>query len=139
MHPTILVALLTALSLPLCAQDVTATLNGTVRDASAAVVPNAAVSVTNEATGAKRQVQSNSDGYFALTDLQIGSYSLAVELAGFKTYRQHGITVTAGQIRSLGELRLAVGDLAETVSVEADIVAVSLASGEKSGVITGKD
>jgi hypothetical protein len=139
MRSSILVALLSALSLPLCAQDVTATLNGTVRDAHAAVVPNASVSVTNEATGARRQLLSNADGYFAFTDLQIGSYSLAIELAGFKTYRQHGITLTAGQIRSLGELRLSIGDVTETVTVEAESVAVSLASGEKSGVITAKD
>ena len=61
---------------PLCAQNVTGTINGTVRDASSAVVPNATVSLTHEATGAKRQVQTNADGYFAFTDLQIGRYSI---------------------------------------------------------------
>jgi hypothetical protein len=124
---------------PLCAQNVTGRINGTVRDASSAVVPNATVSLTHEATGAKRQVQSNADGYFAFPDLQIGSYDLAVELAGFKAYRQHGIELTAGQIRSLGELRLSVGDVAESVTVESDIAFVALASGEKSGVITNSD
>ena len=123
----------------LCAQNVTGTINGTVRDASSAVVPNATVSLTHEATGAKRQVQSNGDGYFAFPDLQIGSYSLAVELAGCKAYRQHGIELTAGQIRSVGELRLSVGDVAESVTVESNIAFVSLASGEKSGVLTNSD
>jgi hypothetical protein len=82
---------------------------------------------------------SNADGYFAFPDLQIGSYSLAVELAGFKAYRQHGIELTAGQIRSVGELRLSVGDVTESVTVESDIAFVSLASGEKSGVLTNSD
>src|SRR6186997_75385 len=92
----------------LFAQNVTGTMNGTVHDASGAVVPNATVSITSEATGAKRQQQSNADGYFAFTDMQIGSYMLSVELKGFKSYHQAGITLSAGQIRSLGDLRLAV-------------------------------
>ena len=138
--PILVILTLCALAgTPLSAQDVTATVNGTVRDASASVVPNAVVSLTNDATGAKRQIATNADGYFAFTDLQIGSYSIAVELAGFKTYRQRGIELSAGQIRSVGELRLAVGELAESVTVEADIAAIALASGEKSGVITNKD
>ena len=70
---------------------------------------------------------------------RLEAISLAVELAGFKAYRQHGIELTAGQIRSVGELRLSVGDMAESVTVESDIAFVALASGEKSGVITNSD
>jgi hypothetical protein len=135
----VIVAALSVFAAHLGAQDVTATLNGTVRDATGSVVPNAGVTVTNDATGAKRTIATNGDGYFAITDLQIGSYSLSVELPGFKTYRQHGIELTAGQIRRLGEIRMAIGEIAESVTVEAEAASVALASGEKSGVITGDD
>ena len=137
----LVVSFLAAITLlsPLSAQDVTAMLNGTVRDASGAEVPNASVTVTNDATGAKRSVTTNTDGYFSVTDLQIGSYSVSVELRGFKTYRQHGIELTAGQIRRLGDIRMAIGDVAESVTVVSETATVALASGEKASVITADD
>ena len=137
----LVVSFLAAITLlsPLSAQDVTAMLNGTVRDASGAEVPNATVTVTNDATGAKRSVSTNTDGYFSVTDLQIGSYSVSVELRGFKTYRQHGIELTAGQIRRLGDIRMAIGDVAESVTVVSETATVALASGEKASVITADD
>lgn len=135
----LLLALILALLSPLCAQDVTAKLNGTVRDATNASVPGANVTITSATTGVSRNVQTNSDGYFSFADLQIGTYTLSVECKGFKKYRQEEINLSAGQIRAMGELRLAVGDVAETVTVEATAVAVELGSGEKSGVITNQD
>ncbi|MBI4905882.1 MAG: carboxypeptidase regulatory-like domain-containing protein [Acidobacteria bacterium] len=134
-----LFVLLAAILAPLRAQDVTAKLNGAVKDATNASVPNATVTLTSAATGVTRSVQTNSDGYFAFADLHIGTYTLTVESKGFKKYQQAEVNLTAGQIRSMGELRLAVGDVAETVTVEATAVAVELGSGEKSGVITGQD
>jgi outer membrane cobalamin receptor len=121
------------------AQDVTATLNGTVHDSSGGVMPAANVTVTNDATGVARVARTNAGGYFAFTDLQIGSYSLRIEMSGFRAYRQSDITLTAGQIRTLGDIRMKVGDVAETVTVQANALSVELASGEKSGVITRRD
>src|SRR5689334_21883420 len=136
--PAALIAVVLVLQ-PLPAQQVTATLNGTVHDASGAVVPRASVKITNDVTGAIRTTQTNNEGYFAFTDMQIGTNSILIELTGFKAYRQANINLTAGQIRTLGDVKVAVGEVAKSVTVEADVEAVSLSSGEKSGVITSDD
>src|SRR5262249_52192554 len=117
---------LLALAAPIMAQNVSGTLNGTVRDVSGAVIAGADVRLLNDATGAARPARSNAEGYFAFTDILAGSYSITVEMSGFKKYRQNDITLTAGQIRALGQLTLTLGDVAETVSVEAHAVAVEL-------------
>jgi hypothetical protein len=121
------------------AQDVSATLNGTLRDGSGAVIANASVKLISNTTGATKTARTNAEGYFAFPDLQIGAYSISAEMPGFKTYRQREITLTAGQIRSLGDITMTVGDVAETVTVEALATVVELSSGEKSGVITRED
>jgi hypothetical protein len=132
-------ALLAILTWPLAAQNVTATLNGTVRDSSGARIAGAKVALTNESTGAARQMATNSEGYFAFADLLVGTYSVAIEMPGFKANYHREISLTAGQIRALGDILLSVGDVTETVTVEATAATVDLASGEKSGVITASD
>ncbi|MBI3208842.1 MAG: carboxypeptidase regulatory-like domain-containing protein [Candidatus Solibacter usitatus] len=129
-------ALLLLSSIPLAAQNVSATINGTVRDASGAVMPKAKVVITNDATGAPRQALSGADGNFVFPDMLAGSYSLMVEMKGFRTLRQKDIRVTASQIRALGDLKLSVGEVAETITVEDSVAPVELGSGERSGVIT---
>ncbi len=79
------------LAAPLAAQNVTARVSGTVRDSSGAVMARAVVALTNAATGAARKVVTDSEGYFSIPDVQIGSYTLMVEMKGFKTYRQSEI------------------------------------------------
>src|SRR2546427_10515632 len=124
--PSICFLLLLAVfsALPLAAQNVSATINGTVRDSSGAVVANAAVTLVHESTGAKRTAQTNTEGYFALPSLLAGTYALSVEMPGFKKYQQREINVTAGQIRALGQIVLPLGEVAEVVTVEASATPV---------------
>src|SRR5690348_8518402 len=65
--------------LPAFSQATTATLTGTVRDTSAAVVPGAAVMLKNEASGDLRRTTTNSEGYFSIVAIPAGSYVLTVE------------------------------------------------------------
>src|SRR5262249_4148563 len=104
-------------ALPLTAQDVTATLNGTVRDATGALLAGPALTLRNDVTGLPKTAQANSDGSFVFPDLLIGAYAVSVELKGFKSYRQNEIKLTAGQIRALGDIKMSVGELAETITV----------------------
>jgi len=124
----LLLAIAALATAPLFAQNVTAKVNGTVRDATGAVIVNATVKLVNDATGATRAVQTNADGYFSFTDAQVGSYSLNVEMRGFKSYRQQEIKLSAGQNRTLGDISLPVGDVAESVTVEATVTAIELGS-----------
>src|SRR5580765_902659 len=63
------------------AQD--ATLVGTVTDSSGAVVPNAAITITNKATGQVRKLTTNDTGQYVASALPIGSYDVRVQATGF--------------------------------------------------------
>ena len=67
------------------AQTATGTILGTVTDESGAVVPNAAVTVTNKATGQARALTANAAGLFSAPALQAGDYEVRVEVQGFRT------------------------------------------------------
>ncbi len=83
--PRILAACLLLLGLPvmLAAQVDRATLTGVVRDPSNAVVPGAAVAITNSDTGVRRATTTSSDGAFLVVDLASGEYLVETSAAGF--------------------------------------------------------
>src|SRR5205085_9263768 len=66
---------------------------GRVADPTAAVVPDAKITVTNEATGVKNETRSNGDGDYRVLQLPPGRYTLAVESQGFKKMERAGIQV----------------------------------------------
>jgi hypothetical protein len=137
-----LLALLLALFVgvsPLSAQVVTATLTGTVSDATGAVIAGATVVVKNEASGDVRRTVSNGEGFFTVTAIQPGTYSVTVEAKGFNNWEQKGIGLNAGDKRNVSDIALAVGSGAETVTVEATVADISpVDSGEKAAVIGTK-
>jgi hypothetical protein len=77
-------------------KSTTATLSGTVADPSGARVPNATVKVTNPENGIVRTGTTSTTGEFSFALLLEGTYSLEVRAPGFKTTRQTGIVLTAG-------------------------------------------
>ena len=107
---------------PLWAQS-TAQINGTVRDQSGAVLPGVDVGATQTATGAARNTVTNETGSFVLTNLPIGPYTLEVSLPGFRTYVQTGIVLQVGDNAVVNPV-LEVGQVAETVEVEANAALV---------------
>ena len=112
------------------AQVTTATIHGTVIDSSGSVVPEATVTVTNDATAAVSTATSSSEGIFTVTFLPIGQYTVQVEAKGFKTYKQSGLELAASQ-RVQIEVRLDVGATTETVSVSADAPLLETATAEQ--------
>jgi hypothetical protein len=75
------------------AQTTSGDLVGTVKDPSGAIIPNANVTVTNQATGVAVSMKSGSSGEFRASNLLPGQYDLAVSSPGFEPYTLHGITV----------------------------------------------
>ena len=61
---------------PVLSQSPTATLSGTVEDQSGAVVPGASITVMNAATSLERQATTNDQGYFTISLLQSGNYTV---------------------------------------------------------------
>jgi hypothetical protein len=91
---------------------------GTIRDASAAVVPEVRITCENTATGAVRSTLTDANGSFTLTNLPIGFYTLRAQKAGFKTGVQDPFELQVDQ-RIRMDLVLQVGDVTETISVQA--------------------
>ncbi len=96
----------------------TAELNGKVTDQSGAVLPGVTVTVTQTATGLTRTVVTDGDGSYVFSSLPTGPYRLEASLQGFRTYAQTGIVLQVGGTPTLN-VALALGDLAETVTVDA--------------------
>ena len=112
----------------------TAQINGTVSDASSGVLPGVTVTATQTDTGFRREVVTDATGSFALTNLPIGPYRLEVALAGFRTYVQTGIVLQVASNPVL-PVTLQLGDLTETVSVEASAPLVETRNPSIGGVI----
>lgn len=91
---------------------------GTVHDATGAVVPQAQVTVTNLATGLKRTVAADGAGNFEVLALPVGTYSVTVTAAGFKTWTLTQTNITVGMRSRIAPV-LEVGQVTEQVSVEA--------------------
>ena len=114
-----------------------ATLVGTVTDPSGAVMPNVNVTVTNPATGWTRTFPTNDSGQYVAPDVQIGHYNIKAEASGFKVAEQKDVNVQVGD-RLRIDFQMTVGTSSETVTVEANTIAVQADSGEVSNVITSQ-
>jgi hypothetical protein len=98
------------------ASDVSAALSGTVLDPSGAVIPNAKVTLTNEATGEEQTVVSSDEGGYRFTLLRAGTYALRFEAAGFKTLVNNGITLQANEDKRF-DVNVSVAEMGETVTL----------------------
>ena len=109
-------------------------IEGSVLDAAGAAVPGAKVSLLQTGTGFSTSVESNSSGLFSFPGLNVGSYTLTVTMPGFQTYKQQGIEVNISQtLRS--DVKLTVGSVNETVTVEANALQVQTDSNVVSTLI----
>lgn len=97
-------------------QATTGGITGTVTDSSGALVPNAAVQITNTGTSQTQSVTSNAQGRYIAPDLPIGTYSVQASAPGFQTVVHNGIVLTVGGQTTVDFL-LAVGQAQQTVTV----------------------
>ena len=109
------------------AQNVYATIHGTVTDASGAVVPNAAVSALNTSTGIATKATTDAQGYYTFPQLQTGGpYTITVQATGFKKFQQTGVMLTVNASPEV-DASLTIGSTGETVQVEAAAIQVETA------------
>src|SRR5438132_4529096 len=100
---------------------------GTVRDQSGAVSPGVEVKATQTATGLERSVLTNETGSYILPNLPVGPYKLEASLSGFRTFAQTGIVLQVNANPVLN-IVLEIGQVAETVEVQADAALVETRS-----------
>ena len=95
----------------------TGQMSGTVRDASGAVLPGVTITVTQTDTGFTRTVVTEGGGTYVVPNLPTGPYKLDASLQGFRSYSQTGIVLQVNGNPTIN-VTLAIGDVAETISVE---------------------
>jgi hypothetical protein len=97
------------------AQSFTGGVRGAVKDANG-VIPGAEITLTNEATQAARNAQTNEAGEYVFNAVDPGSYALKVTLQGYKTFAQSGIRIATQQFLTI-DVALEVGTIQETIQV----------------------
>jgi outer membrane receptor for ferrienterochelin and colicin len=113
---TLILSLALAASAGAQTQITTGVIEGTVRDASDAIVPAAEVEVRNVDTNFTRRLTTGEDGRFAFLQLAPGRYTVTIVKAGFATHVQENLTLTVGRAITLAPV-MKVSDVAETVTV----------------------
>jgi hypothetical protein len=111
------------------AQSVSGTILGTVTDPSGAVISEAKITVTNEGTGLTRSVTSDRNGEYVIPSIPTGRYTVIAELTGFKVLALSNIEVGVDQ-RARIDLKLEVGAMTESVTIEATSPLVQTSSSE---------
>ena len=101
------------------AQEVTATINGTVTDPSGNVVANAEIKATDLDRGTTWPGRTNGEGFYRLSNLPVGRYEVRVTAPGFRTAVQSPVELQLNQI-ALTNVQLVVGQGSETVDVTSE-------------------
>jgi carboxypeptidase family protein len=132
------VALLCAAALAgrVAAQDVTGTISGSVTDDQGGALPGATVTAVNEATTNARTIVTGTGGDFSFAALQPGSYTLKVELTGFRTHERRNVQLSANSRVGLGAVKLAIGERQELVTVVESGAKVDAEESQHSGLLT---
>ncbi len=117
------------------AQTFKATVVGVVTDATGAAVPNATVTITQQATNQSQTVTTDEEGSFAVTQLEPGVYSIRVEAANFKTSVKTDLVLETAQNLRLNQV-LEAGNINEQVTVTADPPVINTETSSKGEVIT---
>ncbi len=120
------------------AQIVSSSIVGSVTDATGAMVPGAALTVTNQSTGIARNAATGADGAFVFPQLAPGTYTVSASAPGFKKYEAAGLVLLVNQtVRA--DVQLTIGDVAEQVRVEASGLRVESETSSLGQVIEQKN
>ena len=126
--------LLAALPIAVLAQFETASVLGTVKDGTGAVIVGSKITLENVKTGVLATTQSNDAGNFDFLAVQIGTYRLKAEATGFKAGLSTDFTV-AVSARQRVDLTLEVGDVTQSVAVKDTVAMLETDSSDRGQVI----
>ena len=120
---SIFLAVLSLIAGALSAQTVNGRIVGNVTDASGSVVPAASVTVRHLETNTTRSASTSESGAYVVPNLQIGSYEVTVEMAGFKRHVRGPLRLDVDQTARV-DIQLETGDISEKITVEGGAAAV---------------
>ncbi len=117
------------------AQSDLGTINGTVRDPSGAAVPNATVSVKNQANGNERTSTTNAGGLYSVTNIPPGMYTISVTASGFKKFESNNNKLDPASTLAV-DAGLTLGSATETVEVSAAATTLQTESASVQKLVT---
>lgn len=125
--------------LPAFAQvNLSTSLSGSVIDPSGAFIPGAEVTVKNEDTGTEYKIITNESGSFYVPAVVAGTYTVTVQVPGFKTAEVKGVAILAATPASIRPIKMEIGSKGETVVVEAGAEILQTQSATVSTTIIGR-
>ncbi len=115
-------------------------ITGTIKDSSGAAIPGVTVTISNPSQAVHQVTTTNTEGIFIAPQVPPGTYSITAEFKGFKKAEKTNVILPMGSKINVGDLVLVIGDVTETVRVEADIgrLQIQTESAERSDLVTNK-
>jgi hypothetical protein len=117
--------------------SVTASLSGTVRDASGAAIVGASVTAANSETGIAQTLHTNEQGYYSFQALALGRYNVDVQQNGFRPFHETGLVLDVNSALVV-DVVMQVGKTQEAVTVSSTTVHVETATTQLGEVISGQ-
>ena len=136
-HFALLLFFIASCYLPAARAEMSASITGTVTDASGAPVPSAGVQTKNLETGATRNTSTDDAGRYLVLSLPVGEYEVRVTKSGFQDAVRSGIQLVVGEEASV-DLRLQVGVVKSEVTVTDDAPMVSTSTADISGLVESR-
>jgi len=121
------VLLLAAISIVGFAQSDNTQISGFVKDSAGAIIANAKVSAKNETNGLERMATTNAEGYYVITQLPSGFYTVTVEASGFKQYKESNKKIDPN-VPATVDAALQTGQVSESVNITAEAIGVQTES-----------
>jgi len=131
----LLTLLFCAATRPAAAQDLYGSVIGTISDPSGAVIPGATVTLTSKMTGSERSDKTDEGGRYSFVNVLPGQYNVKVGATGFKSFVAQDLDVTPNTVTRV-DSKLEVGQLTDTVTVEATAVALQTEKADTHAEIT---
>lgn len=124
---------------PAWSQGSSGQISGRVVDPSDAALADALVTLTNQQTNETRQVKTTASGDFVFAAVQPGTFTISVQVPGFKQYLKQNLVLTASERLSAGNIHLEIGTVAEKIDVVADQTPIQSESGERSALLDSNE
>src|SRR5262249_50104284 len=105
----------------LSGQTVSSSILGIVVDPAGSVVQSADIRLTNQGTAAVNTATSDASGFFRITNVFAGAYTITVQAKGFKALTINNIELGTSEARDLGKVALALGAVTETINVTGEV------------------
>src|SRR6267143_7022754 len=125
-------------SVPVTAQTVTGTLQGTVSDMNGGIVPGAEIVIHNAETGQERTLKTNGDGFYLASFLPLGRYNLTVAQKGFTKVVKESVEITLNQTRVV-DITLNPTGVTAAVVVTSEATPINTTNAEIKGTLNAQE